>query len=118
MRVIRHLAAWLRRGRLDDEMREELAQHAAWTAERLRSEGVPAIEARRRAAIAVGNSVRLREDARALWGFPTLDSLAQDIRYGLRQIARAPGFSAVACAIRRVWWCSNGGPARPCRSRR
>ena len=26
MRLIRHLWAWLRRGRLDDEMREELAQ--------------------------------------------------------------------------------------------
>jgi len=57
---------------------------------------VPPGEARRRAAIAVGSSVRLREDARALWGFPTLDSLIQDVRYGVRQIARAPGFSAVA----------------------
>ena len=27
MGILRHLKAWLRRGRLDDEMREELAQH-------------------------------------------------------------------------------------------
>src|SRR5215831_16689355 len=96
MRLIRHLLTWLRRGRLDEDMREELAQHAAWTAERLEAEGVPADEARRRAALAVGNATRLREDARRIWGFPALDSVAQDVRYGLRQIARASAFSAVA----------------------
>src|SRR5215471_9485613 len=96
MRMVRHLLAWLRRGRLDDELREELAQHAAWSAAALEADGVPPEEARRRASVAVGNAARLREDARAVWGFPTLDSVAQDARYGLRQIARAPGFSAVA----------------------
>ena len=30
MSMLRHLKAWLRRGRLDDELREELAQHVAW----------------------------------------------------------------------------------------
>jgi predicted permease len=96
MRLIRHLWAWLRRGRLDDDMREELAQHAAWRAAELEAEGVAPGEARRQAAIALGNPTRLREDTRALWGFPTLDSLAQDVRYGLRQIRRTPAFSAVA----------------------
>ena len=35
MRILRHLNAWLRRGRLDDELREEMAQHVAWKAEAL-----------------------------------------------------------------------------------
>ena len=96
MRVLRHLAAWLRRDRLDDEMRAELAQHVELTATRLVEDGVAPDEARRRAAVSVGNSLRLREDARRLWGFPRLDSIVQDVRYGLRQIARAPGFSAIA----------------------
>jgi len=96
MDTLRHLAAWFRRRRMDDELRQELEQHVEWKTQQLEDAGVPRDEARRQAAVAVGNVSRLREDARALWGFPTLDSLAQDIRYGLRQITRAPSFSAVA----------------------
>jgi predicted permease len=98
MRLIRHLLAWLRRGRLEHELREELAQHAAWKAEHLEAEGLTPEEARRQAAIALGNPTRVREDTRALWGFPSLDSIVQDVRYGLRQLARAPAFSTVAIA--------------------
>jgi predicted permease len=93
--MLRHLVAWLR-GRLDDEMREELAQHAAWKAEQLVADGVPEDEARRRAAVAIGNTTRFREQSRAVWGFPSVDSVAQDIRYGVRVLRRAPAFTAVA----------------------
>ena len=96
MRILRHLSAWMRRGRLDDEMRDELAQHVEWKTAQLVADGVPPEEARRQAAIAVGNVLRLRETSRAVWGFPSLDSIAQDVRYGLRQIARAPAFSVIA----------------------
>ncbi|HWJ54982.1 MAG TPA: permease prefix domain 1-containing protein, partial [Vicinamibacterales bacterium] len=92
----RHLLAWLRRPRLDDEMREELAQHVTWKTEQLVNDGVPIAEARRQAALALGNVTRHREDSRATWGFPRLDSIAQDVRYGLRRIVHAPAFSAVA----------------------
>jgi predicted permease len=96
----RHLLAWLRRGRLDDEMREELAQHVSWKTEQLVAEGLPPDEARRQASLAVGNVSRLREQSRATWGFPSLDSLVQDGRYGVRQIVRAPVFSAIAiCSL-------------------
>ena len=37
MTIFRHLRAWMRRGRLDDDLREELAQHREWTVERLTS---------------------------------------------------------------------------------
>jgi putative ABC transport system permease protein len=94
MRFVRHLLAWLRRNRLDDQLREELLQHREWTAQRLMADGVPEAEARRRAALHVGNPVRLREQSRAVWGFPTLETIAQDVRYGLRLLARAPLFTA------------------------
>jgi predicted permease len=96
MRMLRHLVAWLRRGRLDDEMREELAQHAAWTADQLVADGIPPDEARRRAAVAMGNATRLREDSRAVWGFSAIDTVAQDVRYGFRLLRRTPGFTTVA----------------------
>jgi predicted permease len=44
----------------------------------------------------MGNVTRLREESRGIWGFPTLDSIAQDLRYGARQMRRAPMFTVVA----------------------
>ena len=96
MRMLRHVWASLRRGRLDDRIREELDHHIAWKAAELEADGVAPDEARRRAAVAVGNTARLREDSRAVWGFPAFDSVAQDVRYGLRQMRHAPTFTAVA----------------------
>ena len=98
MSLLRHLKAWLRRGRLDDELREELAQHVAWKTESLIADGVPDAEARRRAAVEVGNLTRLREQSRALWGFPSIDSMVQDARYGLRQLRRTPIFTVATVA--------------------
>jgi putative ABC transport system permease protein len=91
--MFRHLKAWIRRGRLDDELRVELAQHVAWKTESLIADGVPEAEARRRAAVEVGNVTRHREESRAVWGFPSFDSVIQDARYGMRQLRRTPLFT-------------------------
>ena len=96
MRIVRHVLAWFRRDRLDDELREELTQHRDWTAARLVAEGIPEDEARRRAAVRTGNPTRLREQSRAIWGFPTFDTVAQDLRYGLRLLLKSPAFTLTA----------------------
>lgn len=96
MTLLRHLLAWIRRSRLDDEMREELAQHREWTAERLMTDGVPEEEARRLAAVQIGNLQRLREESRALWGFPTFETALQDVRYGLRLLRKSPVFATIS----------------------
>ena len=38
----------------------------------------------------------VKEDIRAAWGWQRLEQLARDVRFGLRQIRRTPGFSAIA----------------------
>jgi predicted permease len=46
-----------------------------------------------------GSVLRLREDAREAWGWMWLDRLAQDLRYGVRVLARTPGFTVTAVLV-------------------
>ncbi len=45
-----------------------------------------------------GNVARVQESARAVWGWTRVEQFARDARFGLRQIGRNPGFSAIAVA--------------------
>ena len=43
-----------------------------------------------------GNLTQLAETSRGVWGWTFLDTLVQDVRYGLRTLASNPGFAATA----------------------
>jgi predicted permease len=57
--------------------------------------GMPPDEARAAARRHAGNLTQIRECATESWTFPTLETIAQDLRYGMRGIRRSPGFSLV-----------------------
>src|SRR4029079_18611160 len=44
----------------------------------------------------MGNITRSREDARAVWIWPWLQSVWQGVSYAVRSLRRQPGFTAVA----------------------
>jgi macrolide transport system ATP-binding/permease protein len=96
LRFLRRVRALVWRTRLDRDLREELAQHVEWKAQSYIASGVCDAEAHRRAAVDVGNITRLREDARAMWGFPTADSLLQDLVYGARLLRRSRAFTVTS----------------------
>ena len=56
-------------------------------------EGASAADAARRAAALMGNVTLAREEARAAWMAPWLESVWQDLRYGLRHLRAHPAFT-------------------------
>jgi putative ABC transport system permease protein len=94
-RLWRRLLSLLRRGRYEREMEEEMLFHLEMQIEQNLAAGIPAEEAHYAARRQFGNQTWLKEASRDMWGFRSLETLAQDIRYSLRIMVRNPGFTAV-----------------------
>src|SRR5262245_45588296 len=77
---------------LDREVRDHLERHVA----DLMRDGLSEAAARRKAALPFGGVERVKEDCRDARGTRWVDDLVQDVRYGVRVLAKAPVFTAVA----------------------
>jgi putative ABC transport system permease protein len=84
------------RKRKQSDFVAEIEAHLELETEQLKEQGLSEEEARRAARRAFGNLTqaqeRFYESGRWLWW----DHLVQDLRFGLRQLRRNPGFTAVA----------------------
>ena len=90
------MAALVTRNTRDDELREEMEGHIERRRQSLIDEGLDPASAATEARRMFGNATVLRERTRELWSVPTLESIAQDVRYGLRQLRATPVFTSVA----------------------
>jgi predicted permease len=88
---------WIGR-RSADDFAAEIESHLGLEVERLVRGGMSETDARFAARRAFGNTTARREEFHERRRWSGLESVAQDVRYGLRAMRRAPGFSAIAVA--------------------
>ncbi len=82
--------------RRDEETSEELREHLDQQLQENLRRGMNPDEARRSALHALGGLTQIEQQCREARGGNLLRDFAQDGRYGLRQLRRAPGFAVLA----------------------
>jgi putative ABC transport system permease protein len=90
--------ALFHRSRFEREMAEELRVHVEMREAENRAQGMAPDDARAVARRQFGAVDPIKETAREQRGFAWLDSLRQDLRYGLRALGRNPLFTGIAVA--------------------
>ena len=91
-----NLRALFRKNRAEQEMNDELRFHLEKQIEQNIAGGMNPEEASYAAQRVFGNVGSVKEECRDAWGVRFINELLQDIRFGLRQVRRNPGFAVVA----------------------
>lgn len=90
------LRLWLGREAMEREMDEEMRFHIDQATEKNLRAGMPPEEARRAALVSFGGVERFKEQSRHEARPRLLEEMEQDLRYGVRTLARSPGFTFAA----------------------
>jgi predicted permease len=94
-RLRTRLGSLFRRARYERELDAELSFHIEMLTEQHVRAGMAPDHARRAALRTFGALDRIKDDVRDTWLSRAWETLSQDVRYGLRNLRRSPGFAAV-----------------------
>jgi hypothetical protein len=91
---MRWLTQLFTRRRRYDELSESIREHLDERIADLMDRGMRRKQAEQAARREFGNVTRIEERSREVWQWPTAESLWADVKYGARQMGKAPGFAA------------------------
>jgi macrolide transport system ATP-binding/permease protein len=76
-----------------------IREHLDEKIEELMEEGMPRVQAEQAARRAFGNMALTEERSRMVWQWPALESIVADLRFALRQLRKARGFTLTALLV-------------------
>ncbi len=94
--LLSRLASFFGKQKLDADLDEELRSHLDLAMEENLRRGMGAAEARTAALKEFGGMTQTKETYRVLRGLPVLETVADDLRFGLRQLVKSPAFALTA----------------------
>jgi macrolide transport system ATP-binding/permease protein len=97
-RFLRKIQLLFGRERFRDELNEEMGFHRAAAESALVEEGMTADAAKYASRRQFGNVTRMNEQSHEVIGFRA-ETVAQDLRFALRQLRRSPGFTLTAILV-------------------
>jgi putative ABC transport system permease protein len=92
----RRLLMLFRSGRFHADLEEEMRLHRELREQEKIAASLAPEESHFEISRRFGNDLAFREASRDMWGWNWLENFFQDVRYGLRQLRRNPGFTIVA----------------------
>src|SRR6266700_878133 len=95
-KLLLRLRSLFQKERAERELSDELRFHLEKLMEEKVAKGMTAAEARYAALRELGGEDQIKEECRDMRRVNYIENFIQDVRYGLRQLRRNPGFTAVA----------------------
>jgi macrolide transport system ATP-binding/permease protein len=97
-RLLRKLTVLFRRQTFDQDLQEEMTFHQEQAAKEFEAGGIPPEAAHYAAIRQFGNATLLQERSHEVVAFRA-ETVAQDLRFALRQLRRSPGFAVTAVLV-------------------